>query len=159
MCPSRAQWLADLRRAHRPETILTLLQLQALGPGLYTIDQLSELLGVGSSSLANGLSRLRCAGLLGYVGWFKKGTLIWWIAAHDDQKPDTARQYPRWILRANAACEIEILFGKQQEAAKRLCVDEKTLRNFLCHRYESDRLLRKWSIWQDPVQFVTRNQC
>ena len=151
----RTAWIADLRRAHRPETVLTLLQLQAIGPGLYNTNQLIELLGIGSSSTNLALARLKCAGLLRYEGWPKKGRLIWWIADFDDSTPQLER-YPRWVLRANAAKEAEVLLGREREAAKKLNVHWKTLSNFLSGRYGECRLLGEWEIKHTPVQFVTR---
>ena len=156
MSPERAAWLADLRRSHRSETILTLLQLQELGPGLYTTQDLMELLGVQSSSTGLALARLKCAGLLQYEGWCKKGRLIWWIADWDDTKPSPAKQYPRWVLRANAAKEAEVMLGKEREAAQKLRVHPKTLSNFLSGRYGDCRLLGEWKIKTTPVDFVTR---
>jgi hypothetical protein len=151
---TRTAWLASLRRQHRPETLLTLLQLQALGPGLYTTQDLVERLGVQSSSTNLSLARLKCAGLLRYEGWCKKGRLIWWIADWDDTRPRPER-YPRWILRANAAKEAEVLFGREREAANRLGVHRKTLSNFLSRRYGDCRLLGEWEIKKDPVSFIT----
>lgn len=154
--PTRTAWIADLRRRHRSETILTLLQLQELGPGLYTTEDLVERLGVQSSSTNLALARLKCAGLLRYEGWCKKGRLIWWIADFGDTKPDPAR-FPRWILRVNAVREVEVLFGRQREAADRLGVHWKTFSNFLSGRYGDCRLLGEWYIAQDPVQFITQS--
>lgn len=156
MTKSRSKWLADLRRIHRPETVLTLLQLQALGPGLYTTQDLVELLGVQSSSTNLSLARLKCAGLLRYEGWCKKGRLIWWIADWGDTTAQ-AELYPRWVLRANVAKEFEIPFGREREAADSLGVHWKTLSNFLCRRYGDSRLLREWEIKHDPISFITGN--
>jgi hypothetical protein len=154
MPSQRSAWIADLRRRYRPETVLTLLQLQELGPGLYTTEELVGLLGVQSSSTNLALARLKCAGLLRYEGWCKKGRLIWWIADFDDTRPDPAR-FPRWILRVNAVREVEVLFGRQRDAADRLGVHWKTFSNFLSGRYGDCRLLGDWYIAQDPVQFIT----
>jgi hypothetical protein len=156
MPSDRAAWLAELRRTHRPETILTLLQLQALGPGLYTTQDLVELLGVQSSSTSLSLARLKCSGLVQYEGWCKKGRLIWWIADWDGIRP-AADRFPRWVLRANAASEVEILFGREKEAAKGLNVHWKTMSNFLSRRYSSHRLLGRWEIKHDPVSYIKRN--
>lgn len=156
MTTERAAWLADLRRSHRSETILTLLQLQELGPGLYTTSDLVGLLGVQSSSTNLSLARLKSAGLLQYEGWGKKGRLIWWIADHDNTKPDPATQYPRWVLRANAAKEAEVVLGREREAAQKLCVHPRTLSNFLGGRYGDNRLLGEWSIKTNPIEFVTQ---
>ena len=156
MSTERVAWLADLRRSHRSETVLTLLQLQELGPGLYTTQDLVEHLGVQSSSTNLSLARLKGAGLLRYEGWCKKGRLIWWVASWDDRTPDPATQYPRWVLRANAAKEAEVLLGKEREAARKLCVDPKTLGNFLSGRYGDCRLLGEWMIKTNPIEFVTR---
>lgn len=153
MTEFRSEWLADLRRMHRPETVLTLLQLQALGPGLYATQDLVGLLGVQSSSTNLSLARLKCAGLLRYEGWCKKGRLIWWIADWDRTKVQP-ELYPRWVLRANAAKEVEILFGREREAADRLGVHWKTLSNFLSRRYGDSRLLGQWEIKHDPVSFI-----
>jgi hypothetical protein len=155
MSTERAAWLAGLRRVHRPETILTLLQLQELGPGLYTTQDLVELLGVQSSSTNLSLARLKCAGLLRYEGWFKKGRLIWWVADWDDTTP-RPELYPRWVLRANAAKEVEVLFGREREAAVKLGVHWKTLSNFLCRRYGDYRLLSEWEIKRDPISYITQ---
>jgi len=155
MSHERAHWLADLRTRHRPETILTLLQLQELGPGLYTTSQLVDLLGVQSSSVNLSLARLKCSNLVRYEGWCKKGRLFWWIADFDDLTPQ-AELFPRWVLRANAAKEAEVLLGRQVEAAKRLSVDRKTLSNFLSGRYGDCRLLGEWSIKMTPIEFVQR---
>lgn len=156
MTKSRSEWLADLRAKHRPETVLTLLQLQALRPGLYTTQDLVELLGVQSSSTSLSLARLKCSGLVQYEGWFKKGRLIWWIADWDDTRP-AADRFPRWVLRANSAREVEILFGREKEAAKGLNVHWKTMSNFLSRRYSSHRLLGRWEIKHDPVSYIKHN--
>ena len=154
MSSERTAWIAELRRKHRPETVLTLLQLQELGPGLYTTKQLVDLLGLQSSSINLALGRLKCSDLLRFEGWPKKGRLIWWIADHDDIIPRTER-FPRWVLRANAAKEAEVLLGKEREAAEKLCVHWKSLSNFLSGRYKEHRLLGQWDIKFNPVQFVT----
>lgn len=153
---SRSEWLADLRNTHRSETLLTLLQLQALGPGLYTTKELMVALGTGSSSTGLALARLKGAGLLRYEGWFKKGRLIWWIADFDDSTP-RPELFPRWVLRANAAKEFEIPFGREREAAESLGVHWKTLSNFLSRRYGDSRLLATWEIKHDPISFITGN--
>lgn len=150
----RLAWIADLRHRCRPETVLTLLQLQALGPGLYTAAELTELVGVSESSLVQSFARLQSLGLLRYEGWPKKGRLIWWIADWDNQRPDPPSQFPRWVLRANAVREVEVLLGKEREAAARLCVNWKSLSNFLSRRTGCYRLLGEWEIKLDPVQFV-----
>jgi hypothetical protein len=152
----RLAWIADLRQRHRPETVLTLLQLQALGPGLYTSKELLELLGMSESSIQQSFARLQCTGLLRYEGWPKKGRLIWWVADWDNMQPDPATQFPRWVLRANAVRQVEVLLGKEREAADRLRVNWKSLSNFLSRRTGCYRLLGEWSIELDPVQFVTR---
>ena len=113
-------------------------------------------LGIGSSSTNLALARLKCAGLLRYEGWCKKGRLIWWIADWDDQVPQPER-YPRWVLRVNAAKEFEIPFGREREAASTLGVHWKTLSNFLSRRYCGSRLLGEWEIKHDPVSFITGN--
>ena len=140
---------------HRSETILSLLQLQGLGPGLYTNDELGELLGLRSNVANVTMLRLRQAGLVRYEGWPKKGRLLWWIADWDQQEPHPDL-FPRWVLRANAAKEAEILFGQQRQAAHRLNVNVKTLSNFLCHRYCGSRLLGEWEIKHDPIDYVKR---
>ena len=155
---NRAAWLADLRRRHRPETVLTLLQLQVLGPGLYTTEELVELLGVQGSSTSLSLARLKCAGLIQYVGWPKKGRLIWWIADWDNLTADRLLHYPRWVLKANAAKEAEVWLGHEREAAKGLNVNWKTLSNFLSGRYGYYRLLGEWDIKLNPIQFVAQNE-
>jgi hypothetical protein len=152
----RLAWIADLRRQHRPETVLTLLQLQALGPGLYTSEELTRLLGITASVIQASLARLQCTGLLRYQGWPKKGRLIWWVADWNNLQPDPATQFPRWVLRANAVRQVEVLLGKESEAAERLGIDGNSLRNFLSRRSGCYRLLSEWSIEIDPVQFVTQ---
>lgn len=154
MPSERTAWLAELRRNHRPETILTLCQLQELGPGLFTTQDLVERLGVQSSSTNLALGRLKRAGLVRYEGWPKKGRLIWWIASHDDREPDPVL-YPRWVLRANAAKSVEVLFGREREAAQALSVHWKTMSNFLSGRYGKCRLLGEWEIRQDPIDYIT----
>lgn len=149
-------WIADLRRQYRPEIVLTLLQLQGLGPGLYTAEKLGELMGMSESVLVASFARLQCLGLIRYQAWPKKGRLIWWIADWDAAPPNPATQYPRWILRANAVRRAEVLLGKEQEAARQLGVDEKSLRNFLGRRTGRYRLLSQWQIELDPEQFVTQ---
>jgi hypothetical protein len=152
---SRLAWIADLRRQHRPETVLTLLQLQALGPGLYTGEDLQGWLGLSDRAIIQSFSRLQVLGLVQYEGWKKKGRLIWWIADWDDRSPNPATQFPRWVLRANAARRVEVLLGKEQEAAKRFGVDKRSLQNFLGRRTSHHRLLGEWQVQLDPVQFVT----
>lgn len=149
-------WIADLRRRHRPETVLTLLQLQALGLGLYTSEELGELTGMSESALVTSFARLQCLGLIRYEGWPKKGRLVWWIADWDAPPPDPATQFPRWVLRANAVRQIEVPLGKEPEAAKQLGVDLKTFRNFLGRRTGCYRLLGQWQIQFDPEQFITQ---
>jgi plasmid maintenance system antidote protein VapI len=155
---SPSEWIADLRRRHRPETVLTLLQLQVLGPGLYTTQELVELLGVQSSSTNLSLARLKCAGLIEYVGWPKKGRLIWYVADWDNPTADRRSHHPRWVLKANAAKRAEVWLGRQAEAAHKLGVDRKTLSNFLSGRYGYCRLLGEWDIELNPIQFVTQNE-
>jgi hypothetical protein len=149
-------WIADLRRQHRPETVLTLLQLQALGPGLYTRDELQERLGLSDRAVIQSFARLQAHGLIRYEGWQTKGRLIWWIADWNAAPPDPATQFPRWVLRANAAHRVEVLFGKEKEAAKRFGVDHGSFRNFLGRRTSHNRLLGQWQVQLDPAQFVTR---
>ncbi len=156
MPTERTAWLASLRRSHRPETILTLLQLQELGPGLYSTRTLNEPLGVQTNSTNVALGRLKRAGLLCYEAWGNKGRLIWWVADWNDRVPDREKQHPRWVLRASGGREAEVLLGSQREVAQRLNIDHKTLTNFLGRRYDNNRLLGKWSIKTDPIEFVTQ---
>lgn len=154
---SPSEWIADLRRRHRPETVLTLLQLQVLGPGLYKSEELAELLGFHARSARASLAKLKCARLIEYVKWSKHGWLIWWIADWDNLTSDRWSQYPRWVLKANAARRVEVWLGREAEAADKLGVTLKALQNFLGGRYGYYRLLGEWDIEVNPIQFVARN--
>lgn len=151
---SRSEWIADLRRRHRPETLLTLLQLQELGPGLYSSTDLVGLLGIQTSSINLSLARLKCSGLIRYEGWLKKGRLVWWVANWDAQEFDHQAMFPRWVLQANAVRTMEVLLGKERETARKLGVNYKSFSNFLGGGYGSARLLGEWSVKLNPIQFV-----
>lgn len=151
---SHSEWIADLRRQHRPETVLGLLQLQVLGPGLYPAPELARCLGIEARTIDSMMKRLKSAALVEYESWGKRGRLVWWIASHSDLAPDRAMLFPRWILQANAVRKLEVLFGTEKEMAEKLGVSWRTLSNFLNESRSGYRLLGQWSIKVNPTHFI-----
>lgn len=155
---SPSEWIADLRRRHRPETVLTLLQLQVLGPGLYRATDLARCLGVEPRTVFSIMERLKSAELVEFESWGKRGRLIWWVATSRYQKPDREALFPRWVLRSNAARRFEVLFGTEKETAVKLGMSWRSLSNFLNESRSPYWLLGQWSIELNPIQFVTQNE-
>lgn len=155
---SPSEWIADLRRRHRPETVLTLLQLQVLGPGLYRSTDLARCLGIEPRTVFSIMERLKNVGLVEFESWGKRGRLIWWVATSRCQRPDREALFPRWILRSNAARRFEVLLGTEKETAAKLGMSWRSLSNFLNESRSSYRLLSQWSIELNPIQFVAHNE-
>jgi DNA-binding HxlR family transcriptional regulator len=143
-------YLAALRRQHRSELVLALVQLEQVVPGWWlTIEELAKQLGTDRSTLSRSIRKLERLGLIKRASYSNcGGTWIWWAArsATDQPAPDAE---PAWIARDTKRRMLERIpiSSRWQWAAKR-GIPRGTMSSWL---YGYQRLLRdRWEILGTP---------
>ncbi|MEN9860570.1 MAG: hypothetical protein RLZZ515_1052 [Cyanobacteriota bacterium] len=144
-------FLADLRRHHRCELILLMVQLEQLTPNWWpSLIDLSNQVGSERSTLNKALLRLDERELIARASISNNaGTFIWWVKRHPKDEPDP-RLEPRWTLRDHLRNRTEYLpLTGQRRWAERNGVNYPTLRGFLAGR--QFKLLNRWSLQATPL--------
>jgi len=143
-------FLAALRRQHRSELVLALVQLEQVVPGWWLmLEELAEQLGTDRSTLNRSICKLERLGLLRRASYSNcGGTWIWWVkrSATDQPAPDAE---PAWVARdvKRRLTERITISGRWQWAAKH-GIPRGTMSSWL---YGYQRLLRdRWEIVESP---------
>ena len=147
-------FLATLRRQHRAELVLTLVQLEQLTPGWWvTLTDLAEQLGTDRASLNRTIRHLERSGLLRRLTRSKSGgTWIWWVKRSHDDRPNMA-DAPRWVLRDLVARQRAVIIaGEERSWAAARGIPYATLRSFLTGHQAS--LRGRWQLIRTPLDEV-----
>jgi hypothetical protein len=146
--------LAALRRRHRAELVLVLVQLEQLCPGTWdSLSDLAEQLGTDRATLNRSISQLRRLGLIGCVSRSNSGgTWLWWVSRYAGDAPPPEAE-PAWVLCTDQYHYTRIPLTRQREWAARRGIPYPTLRSFLAGH---QRVLRgTWRLAATPFDTVT----
>jgi hypothetical protein len=144
-------FLASLRRRHRAELVLVLVQLEQLAPGWWlTLQELAEQLGTDRATLNRSIRKLEDLGLLQRASISNSGgTWIWWVkkAEGDEPRPEDE---PAWVLRdLSRQVHQRVPISKRWAWAQRHGIPRQTMRSFLAGNY---RVLReRWELVATPM--------
>lgn len=143
-------FLASLRRKHRAEMVLVLVQLEQLCPDWWeSLSQLAEQIGTDRATLNRSLSHLNKYGLVARHSISNRsGTWVWWVKRHASDQPNPDME-PAWIVRNVPSGRItRVTISRRNDWAVANGIPLSTLRGFLCGRQE---LLRgKWKVIGSP---------
>lgn len=146
-------FLSHLRRNHRAEMVLVLVQLEQLCPGWWeSLAQLADQIGTDRATLNRSLRHLGKYGLVARHSISNRsGTWIWWVKRHADDRPHPDAE-PAWIVRNVPSGRVtRIPISKRNDWAAAHGIPISTFCGFLCGRQE---LLRgKWKVMGSPFDF------
>jgi hypothetical protein len=94
-------FLAALRRRHRAEMVLVMVQLEQLAPGWWeSLTELAELMGTDRATLNRSLCHLERHDLIRRVSVAGRysSTWVWWVKRSESDRP-SATDEPAWLLR------------------------------------------------------------
>lgn len=145
------EFLAALRRRHRAELVLVLVQLEQLSPGWWvSLADLAEQLGTDRATLNRSVRKLEDLGLLRRSSISNTGgTWIWWVARHEGDAP-LADAEPAWVLRDVRRRQVErVTITGRWVWARRHGIPRQTMRSFLSG---GQLLLReRWELVGTPL--------
>lgn len=128
------QFLASLRRRHRAELVLVMVQLEQLAPGWWlTLHDLAEQLGTDRATLNRSVRKLEDLGLLRRASISNNGgTWIWWVQRHESDAP-RAEDEPAWVVRdlTRRRQTERVTISERWEWARRRGIPRQTMRSFL----------------------------
>lgn len=143
-------YLADLRKKHRTEIILTLVQLSQLCPSSWlTLEELANYLGTDRASLNRSLRKLEDLNLLRRSSISNNGgTWIWWVAKCKGDQP-TPNAEPAWILNdLTLKQNVRVPISKRWQWAQMRRIPRQTFRSFLAG---NQTILReRWKLVSGP---------
>lgn len=145
------EFLAALRRRHRCEPVLLMVQLEQLCPGWWVdLTQLAEQLGTDRATINRSMVQLERLDLIRRFSLSNGGgTWVWWVkrSTADEPRP---QDEPSWLIRDH-----------EQQQSRRIPVSERfkwadahgiprqTMRSFLAG---NQRLLRgRWELRATPL--------
>ena len=143
-------FLASLRRQHRSELVLVMVQLEQVCPGWWlTIEELAEQLGTDRSTLNRSIRKLEQLGLIRRASYSNcGGTWIWWVKCSGRDRPAPTAE-PAWVVRdvKRRMTERVTVSGRWEWAVKH-GIPRGTMSGWL---YGYQRLLRdRWEIVSTP---------
>lgn len=145
------EFLASLRRRHRCELVMVMVQLEQLCPGWWlTLHDLAEQLGTDRATLNRSIRKLEDLGLLRRATISNSGgSFIWWVQRHDEDAPRREDE-PTWVLRSVVGQQRErVTVSDRWEWGRRRGIPRQTMRSFLAG-YQ--RVLRKrWELVSTPM--------
>lgn len=145
------QFLASLRRRHRAELVLVMVQLEQLAPGWWlTLHDLAEQLGTDRATLNRSIRKLENLGLLRRASISNSGgTWIWWVQRHEADAPRPEDE-PAWVVRdLSRHRSARIPLSGRWEWARRQGIPRGTMRSFLAG---GQRVLRdRWELVATPM--------
>ena len=144
-------FLAALRRQHRAEMVLVLVQLEQVVPGWWAdLHELAQQLGTDRSTLNRSVRHLEAKGLIRRTSYSNfGGTWIWWAAKASDDAP-RPQDEPAWVVRdIKRRLTERITISGRWDWAERHAIPKGTMTSFLCG-YQ--RILRsRWEIVGSPM--------
>jgi hypothetical protein len=145
-----AEFLASLRRRHRVELVLTLVQLEQLCPGWWAdLSELADQLGTDRGSLNKSLTKLESLGLLKRSRISNTGgNWVWWVKRSADDQPRPEDE-PGWRLRDEASDNVKLVsISRRWEWAANRKINKHTFSSFL---NGGQRMLHgRWRIVSSP---------
>ena len=145
------EFLASLRRRHRAELVLVLVQLEQLAPGWWlTLQELADQLGTDRATLNRSIRKLEDLGLLRRASISNGGgTWIWWVQRDEADAPRPEDE-PAWVLRdVKRRLQQRVTISERWEWARREGIPRQTMRSFLAGH---QRVLReRWELVATPL--------
>jgi hypothetical protein len=145
------EFLAALRRRHRAELVLVLVQLEQVAPGWWlTLTELADQLGTDRATLNRSIRKLEDLGLLRRASISNSGgTWIWWVQRAESDRPRPEEE-PAWVLRDISRHRSErVPIGQRWAWAQRQGIPRQTMRSFLAG---GQRVLRdRWELVATPL--------
>ena len=144
------EFLAALRRRHRAELVLVLVQLEQVCPGWWeSLTDLAEQLGTDRATLNRSLRHLEDRELIRRCSISNRsGTWIWWVKRHEGDAPRPEDE-PAWVLRmvtSNHTARVTV--SGRREWARARGIPLPTLIGFL---YGRQTVLRgQWRVVASP---------
>lgn len=144
-------FLASLRKKHRSEMVLVLVQLEQIVPGWWEdLRNLAQLLGTDRATLNRSLRHLEKHGLVRRTSYSNcGGTWIWWCAKNEMDKPNP-KDEPAWLVRdIKARLTERVTISNRWNWAEKRKIPRGTMSGFL-QGYQ--RVLRgRWEIIGSPI--------
>jgi len=145
------EFLASLRRRHRAELVLVLVQLEQLAPGWWlTLAELADQLGTDRATLNRSVRKLEDLGLLRRASISNSGgTWIWWVQRSEADAPRPEDE-PAWVLRdRHRQMHERVTISERWAWAERQGIPRPTMQSFL-GGYQ--RVLRdRWELVATPL--------
>ena len=147
------EYLAALRRRHRVELVLTMVQLAQRTPGWWlSLSELADELGTDRASLNKTLIKLEKLDLLRRWSISNTGgTLIWWVKQSEHDAP-SPKDEPAWVLRNIRLAHSQlyrVTVADRWDWAKRRKIPRGTMRSFLAGH---QRVMRgRWELVSTPM--------
>jgi hypothetical protein len=144
-------FLAALRRQHRAELVLVLVQLEQLSPGWWlTLQELAEQMGTDRATLNRSIRKLEDLDLLRRSTISNcGGTWIWWVKTDVGQQPQPEDE-PAWVVKdVRTRIRTRIPIAERWEWAKRRDIPRQTMRGFLAG--EQLVLREQWQLVATPL--------
>lgn len=145
------EFLAALRRRHRAELVLVLVQLEQVAPGWWlTLTELADQLGTDRATLNRSIRKLEDLGLLRRTSISNcGGTWIWWVQRHEQHQPRPEEE-PAWELRDLSRRRTErVTIAQRWEWGKQRGIPRQTMRSFLAGHQEV--LRERWRLISTPL--------
>lgn len=145
------QFLASLRRRHRAELVLVMVQLEQLAPGWWlTLHDLAEQLGTDRATLNRSVRKLEDLGLLRRASISNNGgTWIWWVQRHEADAPRPEDE-PAWVVFDEVSKRsIRIPVSDRWGWAERKEIPRQTMRSFLAGNQVV--LRERWRLVATPL--------
>lgn len=145
------EFLASLRRRHRAELMLVMVQLEQHAPGWWlTLHDLAEQLGTDRATLNRSIRKLEDLGLLRRASISNTGgTWVWWVKRSEGDAPRPGDE-PAWVLRSIRWRDHErVTISDRWAWARRRGIPRNTMRSFLAGH---QRVLRgQWELVATPM--------
>jgi hypothetical protein len=144
-------FLASLRRRHRAELVLVLVQLEQRCPGHWlTLHELAEQLGTDRATLNRSMRKLERLGLIERATISNYGgTWLWWVATHEGDAP-AADAEPAWVLRdATRRGLFRVPLRERWTWAAKRGIPRQTMRSFLSGGQVT--LRERWQLVSTPM--------
>lgn len=143
-------YLAQLRRQHRAELVLVLVQLSQLCPSSWlTLQELAEQLGTDRASLNRSIRKLEDLGLLRRASVSNYGgTWIWWVKTAATAEPNPLDE-PAWVLQKISDRSLHrVPIGQRWQWAAARNIPKSTLQSFLSGKQTI--LRQRWKLVSSP---------
>jgi hypothetical protein len=145
-----AEFLASLRRRHRVELVLTLVQLEQLCPGWWAdLSELADQLGTDRASLNRSLTKLERLGLVRRERISNTGgNWVWWVKRSEADEPRPEDE-PGWRLRdVKVGKTIRVTIRDRWRWAERHGIAQPTMQSFLGGYQQT--LHGRWKVTGSP---------